>query len=186
MSLKYIKVYTDTLPQYLLHSLCNSNVKANEIDSIKTKLQKHTSSSIVSYLQLALIKMKKTSVDVSNFSKILFRNGELNLLCRQCLSATGRDGDDRPFIVLTETKPIDMVGQDGLRTDADVRWHLCCIATVEGPFADDRTSVFPPSCCPGCGGRGVGVAAAGREEAWAYSGRGAVICVRVFSCVSHL
>jgi hypothetical protein len=38
---------------------------------------------------------------------------------------------------------------------------------VEGPFADDRTSIFPPSCCRGCGRRGVGVAAAGRAEAWA-------------------
>jgi len=93
MSLKYIKVYTDTLTQYLLHSLCNSNVKANEIDSIKTKLQERTSSSIVSYLQLALIKMKKTSVNVSNFSKILFRNGELNIsLAGQWLPATGGDG----------------------------------------------------------------------------------------------
>jgi hypothetical protein len=33
-----------------------------------------------------------------------------------------------------------------------------------------------PSCCRGCGGRGVGVAAAGRAEAWACSGRGAAIC----------
>ena len=107
MSLKYIKVYTDTLPQYLLHSLCNSNVKANEIDSIKTKLQKRTSSSIVSYLQLALIKMKKTSVDVSNFSKILFRNGELNLLCRQCLSATGGDGT---WSARTGSGPMQMCG----------------------------------------------------------------------------
>ena len=57
-----------------------------------------------------------------------------------------------------------MGGQDGLRADADV--HLCCSATAEGPFAHDRTSIFPPSCCVGCGGRGVGFAAAGRAEAW--------------------
>jgi hypothetical protein len=58
-------------------------------------------------------------------------------------------------------------------------------ASVEGPFADDRTSIFPPSCCRGCGGRGVGVAAAGRAEAWACSGRGAAICVRVFSSLGR-
>ena len=36
----------------------------------------------------------------------------------------------------------------------------CCIAAVEGPFADDRTSVLPPSNCRVCGtwreGRGGG------------------------------
>jgi hypothetical protein len=68
MSLKHIKEYTDTLPQHLLHSLCTANVKANEIDCIKTKLQERTSSSIVSYLQLALIKLQKTSVAASDFS----------------------------------------------------------------------------------------------------------------------
>ena len=34
-----------------------------------------------------------------------------------------------------------------------------CNMTVEGSFSDDRTSVFPPSCCRGCGGRVVGFAA---------------------------
>ncbi len=37
---------------------------------------------------------------------------------------------------------------------------ICCIAAVEGPFADDRTSVLPPSNCRVCGtwreGRGGG------------------------------
>lgn len=68
MSLKHIKEYTETLPQHLLHSLCSANVKANEIDCIKTKLQERTSSSIVSYLQLSLIKLQKDNVATSNFS----------------------------------------------------------------------------------------------------------------------
>ena len=35
-------------------------------------------------------------------------------------------------------------------------------------------------------GRGGRVAVAGQSVAWACSGRGAAICVRVFSSVSHL
>jgi hypothetical protein len=50
---------------------------------------------------------------------------------------------------------------------------LHSISLVEDEVEDDRTTVFPPSCCRGCGGRGGGVAAAGRAEAWACSGRGA-------------
>jgi len=37
-----------------------------------------------------------------------------------------------------------------------------------------------------CAGRGRGVAVAGRAVAWACSGRGAAICVRVSSSVNHL
>ena len=41
---------------------------------------------------------------------------------------------------------------------------------VEGPFADDGTSVFPPSCCC-CRGACRGVAAAGLAAAGATPGR---------------
>ena len=37
-----------------------------------------------------------------------------------------------------------------------------------------------------CAGRGGKLAVAGRSVAWACSGRGAAICVRVFSSLSHL
>jgi hypothetical protein len=37
-----------------------------------------------------------------------------------------------------------------------------------------------------CAGRGVKITVAGLSVAWACSGRGAAICVRVFSSVSHL
>ena len=37
-----------------------------------------------------------------------------------------------------------------------------------------------------CAGRGRGVVVAGRAVAWACSGRGAAICVRVSSSVNHL
>ena len=37
-----------------------------------------------------------------------------------------------------------------------------------------------------CAGRGRKLAVAGRSVAWACSGRGAAICVQVFSSVSHL
>ena len=86
-------------------------------------------------------------------------------------------GGDRAWAVRTGSGPMRMCG--------DI---FCCSATVEGPFADDRTSVFPPSCCRGCGcgGRGVGVAEAGRASAWESSGRVTTIFVRVFNSVSHL
>ena len=68
MSLKHLKEYTDTLPPHLLHSLRKADVKDTEVDGIKTKLQDRTSCSIVSYLQLALIKLHKNSVQAKEFS----------------------------------------------------------------------------------------------------------------------
>jgi len=68
MSLKHVKEYTDTLPPHLLHSLRKAEIKDTEVDSIKTKLQERTSCSIVSYLQLALIKLHRTSVQAQEFS----------------------------------------------------------------------------------------------------------------------
>lgn len=68
MSLKHLKEYTDTLPPHLLHSLRKADVKDTEVDGIKTKLQERTSCSIVSYLQLALIKLHKNSVQAKEFS----------------------------------------------------------------------------------------------------------------------
>ncbi len=67
----------------------------------------------------------------------------------------------------------------------DLSRHLCCSVGVEGPFADYRTSVLlhPIVVCAGRGGK---VAVAGLLVACACSGRGAAICVRVFSSVSHL
>jgi hypothetical protein len=68
MSLKHVKEYTDTLPPHLLHSLRTVDIKDTEVGCIKTKLQERTSCSIVSYLQLVLIKLQKTSVQAQEFS----------------------------------------------------------------------------------------------------------------------
>lgn len=68
MSLKHLKEYTDTLPPHLLHSLRQADIRDTEVDGIKTKLQERTSCSIVSYLQLALIKLHKNSVQAKEFS----------------------------------------------------------------------------------------------------------------------
>jgi hypothetical protein len=75
MSLKHIKEYTDTLPQHLLHSLCSANVKDSDLESIERKLQERTSSSILSYLQLSLIKLQNTTVAANAFaSRIAAQN----------------------------------------------------------------------------------------------------------------
>ncbi len=75
MSLKHIKEYTDTLPQHLLHSLCSANVKDGDLESIERKLQERTSSSILSYLQLSLIKLQNTTVAANAFaSRIAAQN----------------------------------------------------------------------------------------------------------------
>lgn len=68
MSLKHVKEYTDTLPPHLLHSLRKADINDTKVDSIKTKLQERTTCSIVSYLQLALIKLHRTSVQSQEFS----------------------------------------------------------------------------------------------------------------------
>jgi hypothetical protein len=70
-----------------------------------------------------------------------------------------------------------------LTNDKRTAWYDARIVVFQ---LDDRTSVFRLSCCRGCGGRVVGVAAAGRAAAWAFSGHDTAICVRVFSSVSHL
>ena len=68
MSLKHVKDYTGTLPQNLLQSLIGANVIETEPTCIEKKLQERTSSQIVSYLQLALIKLRHNSVAASDFS----------------------------------------------------------------------------------------------------------------------
>jgi hypothetical protein len=68
MSLKHVKEYTDTLPQNLLQSLKGANVIDTEPTCIEKKLQERTSSQIVSYLQLALIKLRHNSVAARDFS----------------------------------------------------------------------------------------------------------------------
>jgi hypothetical protein len=68
MSLTNIKDHTDTLPHHLLQSLRNANIIETEPCIIKAKLKERTSSQIVSYLQLALIKLRQTSVAASEFS----------------------------------------------------------------------------------------------------------------------
>lgn len=68
MSLKNIKEYTDTLPKHLLHSLCSANIKDSDVTSIQQKLQERTSTSILSYLQLALIKLQQTRIAADAFA----------------------------------------------------------------------------------------------------------------------
>jgi len=68
MSLKHIKEYTDTLPKHLLHSLCSANIKDGDVETIEQKLKERTSASILSYLQLALIKLQQTSIAAGVFS----------------------------------------------------------------------------------------------------------------------
>ena len=68
MSLKHVKGFSETLPPHLLHGLRTADIKDTEVECIKKKLQERTSCSIVSYLQLALIKLHKTSVQAENFS----------------------------------------------------------------------------------------------------------------------
>ncbi len=53
---------------HLLHSLRKADIKDTEVDCIKTKLQERTSCSIVSYLQLTLIKLHRTIVQAKEFS----------------------------------------------------------------------------------------------------------------------
>ena len=73
----HIKEYTDTLPQHLLQSWRNANIKDTESESIKTKLQERTSCSIfISYLQLALIKLQKICVAASDFSNRMLAHQE--------------------------------------------------------------------------------------------------------------
>jgi hypothetical protein len=69
MSLKHVKDYTNTLPQNLLQSLKGANVIETEPTCIEKKLQERTSSQIVSYLQLALIKLRHHSVAARDFSE---------------------------------------------------------------------------------------------------------------------
>ena len=77
-----------------------------------------------------------------------------------------------------------MVGQDGIRADVDVTCLLqrdcggevmmlsfICSYRNKNEIVDDRTSIFPTSCCRGCGARDMGVATEGRAEAWVCSGR---------------
>jgi hypothetical protein len=85
--------------------------------------------------------------------------GAESSLAGQWLPAAGGDG---AWSARTGSWPMRMCGD--------------IFFAVEGQFADDRTSVFQPSCCRGCEGRGVGVAVAGRAEAWACSGRVTAIC----------
>ena len=68
MSLKKSKEFTANLPPHLLQSLCSANITDTDSKNIETKLQERTSSQIVSYLQLALIKLKQTSVAAREFS----------------------------------------------------------------------------------------------------------------------
>jgi hypothetical protein len=57
---------------------------------------------------------------------------------------------------------------------------ICCSVAVQGPFADDRTSVLSTSNYRVCGTCRVKVNVEGR----ACSGRGVANCVRIFSSVS--
>ena len=57
---------------------------------------------------------------------------------------------------------------------------ICCSVAVQGPFADDRTSVLSTSNCRVCGTCRVKVNVSGRV----CSGRGIANCVRIFSSVS--
>jgi hypothetical protein len=68
MSLKHSKEFTAKVPPQLLQSLRSANVADSDSKTIETKLQERTSSQIVSYLQLALIKLRQTSVAASEFS----------------------------------------------------------------------------------------------------------------------
>jgi len=56
------------LPPHLLHSLRSAEIRDTDVESIQRKLHERTSCSIVSYLQLALIKLHKTSVQAQEFS----------------------------------------------------------------------------------------------------------------------
>jgi len=90
---------------------------------------------------------------------------------RRWLPAAGRD---RAWAVRTGSGPMRMCGD----IFAAARlWRGRLLTT-------GRLSCRHPIVV--CAGRGGKVAVAGRSVAWACSGRGAAICVRVFSSVSHL
>ena len=61
-----------------------------------------------------------------------------------------------------------MGGHDGLRADADSWLHLCCSATMEGPFADYRTSGFlrSPSSLAREAGTAVGARRRSGRRGW--------------------
>ena len=67
MSLKRLQGCS-ALPPHLIESLRHANIAESETEVIQTKLQERTSSQIVSYLQLALIKLKQTSVAAHQFA----------------------------------------------------------------------------------------------------------------------
>ena len=68
MSLKKSKEFCETVPPHLLQSLRSVNVTDTDAENIERKLKERTTSQIVSYLQLALIKLRRTSVAAREFS----------------------------------------------------------------------------------------------------------------------
>ena len=91
--------------------------------------------------------------------KILFLNGELNLLCPDCCCQLQAD---RSWSARTGSGP--------MLIPCDI---VLLQRAVDLLFADDRTSVFQSSCCCWSTSQCVvwGVTTAGRAEAWSSSGR---------------
>jgi hypothetical protein len=60
--------FGDKVPAHLLQSLRTANITDTDPKNIRTKLQERTSSQIISYLQLGLLKLQQTSVAAREFS----------------------------------------------------------------------------------------------------------------------
>ena len=68
MSSKHTKEVTAKMPAHLLQSLRAANITDKDEKSIEKKLQERTVSSILSYMQLSLIKLTSKTVAARDFS----------------------------------------------------------------------------------------------------------------------